>query len=841
MDSQYYLKAKEYYDNLEDDEAKEVCEEGIKNKCFDCAFLLGEIYLNTDEPNIEMAISNYILGANNGIKGCLYELAKIYDGESYKEYKDDYLAINYYFESNLYVNKDIDLMISLLNNLSKESSIGKEENSINFIKDCTRWIFLAKDSKLLRELQKCKEKHLDQLSKRAANKSYKSLDEFDENYIYLNYLSNDKSILPYWKKFERNRVKVFLKDCKNINEAINYRIHFEFSDNKNDLDFIYNDINEWIVNSYLNDKNDAKKYITEDDVIHYCASSKSMNTDFIKAKNGLIINYAKKCIEAFDFKKIKYCYSIADSIELKDEIDKSIISFVQPIVEEHNFIVGRQFSLLVSNEENKRIIRSFVRNQKMSHLQFESDIMRDPSSIAKLIVCYFNGFGIKKDRNEALKRCEFFCEVKFGKVEFNLVYPLFENNDDMAYKLLNSAIDNGIVLNEKQKLRCEFLNRNNLLIFDFDGTIFDTDFLRNKRRANSTTNLDYYKVNYIRGFKELFLNEKSKLYLGNNDIIIISSSRENYLKSILEYHKELKEFLTYPTMKTSKKKTDLSNFLSSIDRTRYKNIIAFGDDEKDANVYSELNLQFYIVPNFVGYGDEHEVLTKSKMNLENFRNKYLYDLKRIDLSQFKSEYIDDIVVYYKNYNCTKVVDIFTGFETGSDYCPPRGELEPLNVFDGFELGKKRKHETLTEYGQYFAETFDDLLYNDDIIISKVPSHDEVIYNPEKPMSKIVNMIHKKHSKCINGVDLLLRREVVEESKYKGSNRNIKDQLETIVINPAWKDIFGKTIYLFDDIFTSGTTMMACVEKLYNVGAGHVVCFCIARTCGYGKYAPVEIE
>ena len=54
-----------------------------------------------------------------------------------------------------------------------------------------------------------------------------------------------------------------------------------------------------------------------------------------------------------------------------------------------------------------------------------------------------------------------------------------------------------------------------LLIFDLDATIFDTDFLRVKRKnwdSFNINNLDKNEIKLIKGFDEVFLKQKSPFF-----------------------------------------------------------------------------------------------------------------------------------------------------------------------------------------------------------------------------------------------------------------------------------------------------------------------------------------
>lgn len=377
-----------------------------------------------------------------------------------------------------------------------------------------------------------------------------------------------------------------------------------------------------------------------------------------------------------------------------------------------------------------------------------------------------------------------------------------------------------------------------LLIFDLDGTILNTDILRQNRNDYSLLN----KVTYIKGFEQTFLDKKSILNIIDNDFLIVTSSPQGYYTRLLNIFSKLKENLNWNVLGTSYKKRDLRIFLQNI-KEEYTDIIAFGDDEKDANVYTELGLNYFIVDNYYGYNkSDKEIIETTKKNQKyNFRNNYLYDLKKCSSnsgSPFASDYFDDIVIYYKHYYNTYRINEL-GYQEGSNFAPPIRNVKPLKVFDIYEMGKSSKNSTIVQQIEYFANTFNDLYIDENVVLTRVPGHNEVVHDIHKPMSQLIRKIISNHKSGVNGEEYLRRNKVEPESK--SGNRSIWRHLSSIEISDYHKSLLkGKTVYLFDDICTSGTSMMACVELLYRAKAAHVVCFCLCRTCGHDKYAPKEI-
>lgn len=475
---------------------------------------------------------------------------------------------------------------------------------------------------------------------------------------------------------------------------------------------------------------------------------------------------------------------------------------------------------------NSKMIQMFLLEQK--NIEFKEDNTSHFSLTERGIN---NGFEIEQRESY---RGDIYSVIKLNKKAcgfLNKMLPYifywFYAFNPLNYYRTNPEMD--FQFKEKEK---------KLLIFDLDGTIFDTDFLRQDRNDYSLLN----KVKYIKGFEKNFLDKNSSLNVIYNDFLIVTSSSFSYYSKLLNIYSDLKKNLNWEVLGTSYKKRDLRAFLQNV-KQEYTDVIAFGDDEKDANVYSELGLDYYIVDNYYGYNKtDKEIIEISKRNKKyEFRNNYLYDLKKCysnGENQFKSDYFDDIVIYYKHYYNTYRINEF-GYQEGSDFAPAIRKVKPLKVYNIYEMGKLSKNDTIIQQIDYFASTFNDLYIDENVVLIRVPGHDEVVHNFNKPMSRLIRKIINNHKKGVNGEEYLRRKKVEPESK--SGNRSIWRHLSSIEILDSYKPLLkGKTVYLFDDICTSGTSMMACVELLYRAKVAHVVCFCLCRTCGHDKYAPKEI-
>lgn len=368
------------------------------------------------------------------------------------------------------------------------------------------------------------------------------------------------------------------------------------------------------------------------------------------------------------------------------------------------------------------------------------------------------------------------------------------------------------------------------LIFDLDGTVFDTNCIRAERRrigANyiSKTTLD--KIKLVEGFEPLFLDGDSELCLKNNKILFITSSPEAYAKYLLRLH-GLDGFECHCSCSTTKSKL-IADFVKRR-RSEVKNFIAFGDEEKDAQLYSQCDIPFYIVNKYYGYGTMQDLIASIIIpNKKDFRHEFMYDVikKKYDLD---TEYFDDFIIYYCRYY------------DKTDYYGNCPAMPGRKIFERIKYSEFKDKKA-----EYVRNHLRDLMiydYNNigisipkNAVFAKVPGHDETSFKPNSPCSILIKELCRIYGQERDYSDFFRRNSAVMNHD---SGRNIEDHVRTIVPITT-KKIKGKTVYLFDDVGTSGTQMSVCIDKLYSAGAGHVVCFCIGRTCPGIGYSLNEIE
>lgn len=351
-----------------------------------------------------------------------------------------------------------------------------------------------------------------------------------------------------------------------------------------------------------------------------------------------------------------------------------------------------------------------------------------------------------------------------------------------------------------------------LLIFNLDNSVFN-----------------------IPNFNKVFLSKASPLNLFKNRVLFLTNKGEEAVKPLLEQHKEI--HYTFIQYKAYSRKDFIRTQLKF---WKVEEILAFGASEKDANIYSDSGIGFYIVSKLNGYPDVETILIEAvKERYNPWRNEFLYDHK-FEVANYQLHTPSlEVVIYYKCYLDTKRYDKSNRL-TGCDFAPEIDNRKPLKVFNQLEFGQTKKNINILHHLDSFAGLFKDIYIDNKIILVRVPGHDEVTYRSASPMSKLIARIIELHGSGVNGACFLKRNRVTVAAKEE--ERNSVKHLQTItVIDEAKELIKDRTIYLFDDICTSGSTMLACSHILKQAGARNVVCFCIAHTCTIGKLAPREIK
>ena len=98
----------------------------------------------------------------------------------------------------------------------------------------------------------------------------------------------------------------------------------------------------------------------------------------------------------------------------------------------------------------------------------------------------------------------------------------------------------------------------------------------------------------------------------------------------------------------------------------------------------------------------------------------------------------------------------------------------------------------------------------------------------KLIDKIIHFSSQNH---LNASLFLKRHTSIEpQHRFNNTKRDIKIHFETISIEVSYLSLIqNNNIILFDDIYTSGSTMNACSEILFKNGAKQIIQIALGRT------------
>ncbi len=346
----------------------------------------------------------------------------------------------------------------------------------------------------------------------------------------------------------------------------------------------------------------------------------------------------------------------------------------------------------------------------------------------------------------------------------------------------------------------------------------------------------YYK-NYIYDMKGTILNFHltdlvpgfKRVYDKNKNNVIFTDLKYDYVEKVLEkYNLQF----NYRTANCNGFKHKMINKYIETYNINRRETIAFVCDEKDAFLFNSLGIDYYIVNRVSGYADFPSNIYKG--NITSMRCKFLChraffknDKYPNVFKGFVSKYMDDLVLYYRR----------TYYAKGDNDRMP----EPFFTINGSKLdsicwenfGIRKAEEPINNkfWHEKYWHDFDIIEIKSNLIMCKVPGSKETKDNYKKNSicSKIIDYLCEKHNiPYSNKGNILYRLVETEPLRYNNEHRSVKDIKATIEVRNR-SVVKGKLVYLFDDIFTTGASMIACAEKLYEAGAGHVVCFAIAKT------------
>lgn len=218
----------------------------------------------------------------------------------------------------------------------------------------------------------------------------------------------------------------------------------------------------------------------------------------------------------------------------------------------------------------------------------------------------------------------------------------------------------------------------------------------------------------------------------------------------------------------------------------------------------------------------------------------LYKRTYLCISCERRFYAEDVkYVYKRNCVCPKCVAVLEMYdEAAMHYASPNMEYyAPVFVYskEFRNLFLKFKFQGYTAYGHLLAEIaaehisknpyFDEYDYIIPVPISKRRKTERGFNQSELMLEHIARAMNKPILKCLRRI-----KHSTPQSKYRRfrlRTRNVKDAYECDL------NFNGENLIIFDDIYTSGSTMYECAKILKTYGAGKITGITCAHS--YGTY------
>lgn len=131
------------------------------------------------------------------------------------------------------------------------------------------------------------------------------------------------------------------------------------------------------------------------------------------------------------------------------------------------------------------------------------------------------------------------------------------------------------------------------------------------------------------------------------------------------------------------------------------------------------------------------------------------------------------------------------------------------------------------FKKVIPKTFNPLMDGSEILFCVVPSHKEGCVSDS--LLKLVTEI-KPVLGFSNSINLLERTSTVEKAAT-GGNRDLQHHFDSIALVDG-VNLNGETVFLLDDISSTGNSLKACKEILIENGAGKVIMVSLGQTADY---------
>lgn len=354
----------------------------------------------------------------------------------------------------------------------------------------------------------------------------------------------------------------------------------------------------------------------------------------------------------------------------------------------------------------------------------------------------------------------------------------------------------------------------------------------------------------------------------------------NYIKLLFSESKQKELYEKIRKINEKKEFTDLCNKICDFDEYLYDLLATYYEKGygTEPNINKSLDLhreilkksknRYYIIKSF-NYIYNYYFL--NDYYSENFSNLLKYGRNRgIPFNDEQQKHYESIVNYYasNNYEFVKYVDFSeSNYKDNYIYWIEKYYQEWWtynltnnykknyyinNSYDEFIQIKKYERNNKYKKKNYFINNelviYDSLLIesklkeilkklNENWLICFVPGHEKSDvgnYDNTGVMYMVKKAFGENEKRFTYEKHLLLRKFTIE-AKHKSDNRIIDYRIDLKSLSYNTKiNIKNKNIIIFDDITTTGTSLIACRYLLLKNGANKVFCIALGRTVGKGE-------
>lgn len=180
---------------------------------------------------------------------------------------------------------------------------------------------------------------------------------------------------------------------------------------------------------------------------------------------------------------------------------------------------------------------------------------------------------------------------------------------------------------------------------------------------------------------------------------------------------------------------------------------------------------------------------------------------------------DGIIYYITKYYKKAIVEQHQG---------DRKYLDNYNAFiDGIKQGNYHRYSESVKFHIFIANFLK--RFNGEWYICTAPGHEKSDNKSNGVYNILKNYVYLRKIFVLDNQILYRKSSVVKRASIKGNRAEYYDEdIETIGIGEHFNPK-GKKIIIFDDITTSGGTLLACKQVLKDAGAESVICCAIGKT------------